>query len=137
MRTPNIGKQHLRAVLTRRSQHDHLMQLEIDWPGSRALLERLAVGLGACYATPLPLRARLSRIVIHAIAAHRAATAARTPDRERFVAFIAGITAVLRPAEHAALALALTHEQRRILGGHLHAVVTPARPSTCAASVDA
>ncbi len=137
MRTPNIGKQHLRAVLTRRSQRDHLMQIEIDWPGSRGLLERFAVGLGACYATETQLRERLSRIVTNAIATHRAAKQARKPDRERFAAFIAGMTAVLRPAEHASLALALTQVQRRILGGHLRAVATTLRPSTRPGSADA
>ncbi|WP_020503511.1 hypothetical protein [Lamprocystis purpurea] len=127
MRTPNIGKQHLRAVLTQRSQRDHLMQVEIDWPGSRGLLERLAVGLGGCYATQPELRERLSRIVTSAIATHRAAKEAHWPDRERFAAFIAGMTAVLRPAEHAALAFALTQAQRRILGGQLRAVATTTR----------
>ena len=60
MRTPNIGKQHLRAVLASRSQRAHLLQAEIDWPGSRALLERFAAGLGACYATDTLLRDRLN-----------------------------------------------------------------------------
>lgn len=103
MRTPNVGKAHLRAVLARRSQRDHPIQVEIDWPGSRALLKRLAVGLGACYGTDTQLRGRLGMIGANAILAHRAAKKARKPDRGRFAAFVSGIGAVLRPAEHAAL----------------------------------
>jgi hypothetical protein len=122
MMTPNIGKQHLRAVLASRSQRAHLLQAEIDWPGSRALLERFAAGLGACYATDTLLRDRLNLIVAGAILGYRAAKQARKPDRERFWGFIAGIAAVLESREHAALALALTPGQRRILGGRLSVV---------------
>ena len=127
MRPPNIGKEHLRAVLSSRSQRAHLLQVEIDWPGSRALLERFAAGLGACYATDTLLRDRLRLIVTNAILSHRMAKQARKPDRERFAAFIAGITVVLASAEHPSLALALTPGQRRILGGRLSVVPTTAR----------
>jgi hypothetical protein len=130
MRTPNIGKQHLRAVLASRSQRAHLLQAEIDWPGSRALLERFAAGLGACYTTDTLLRDRLNLIVAGAILSYRAAKQARKPDRERFAAFVAGIAAVLESREHAAFALALTPGQRRLLGGRLSAVPrrAPVRP---------
>jgi hypothetical protein len=122
---PHRGQVYLRAVLTRRAQRAHLMQIEIDWPGSRGLLERLAAGLSVCYATDAQLCERLSLIVTSAIAAYGAAKRARLPDRERFVAFVAGMTAVLDTPEHPALALAIAPFQRRVLGGRLRAVGKP------------
>ncbi|WP_295391204.1 hypothetical protein [uncultured Thiodictyon sp.] len=129
MNAANVGRQHLNAVLTRRAQRDDLMQIEIAWPDSRALLERLAVGLSTYYATDR-LLARLDVIVSQAITAYGAAKHARQSDRDRFRAFIAGIAAVLEPDEHRALAMALTHAQRRIIGRQLSVVPAPAGRDT-------
>ena len=46
----NMGKRYLNAAL-KRSQRDALTQVEIDWPDSRGLLERLALGLWERYPT--------------------------------------------------------------------------------------
>ena len=55
--------------------------------------------------------------------AHKAAKKAGVPDRECFAAFFEGIVGALEAEEHAILAHAVTADQRRILGGRLHAAL--------------
>ena len=53
-----MANKYLNAAL-RRSQRDALTQVEIDWPDSRGLLERLALGLAAHHPSAEALHARL------------------------------------------------------------------------------
>ena len=120
-----MGKRYLNATL-KRSQREALTQVEIDWPDSRGLLERLALGLWAGYPTDEARYARLQTIAVAAINAHKAAKKAGVPDRERFAAFFEALMGALAASEHAVLAQVMTIDQRRILGRRLRAVL----PST-------
>ncbi len=115
-------KNLLRAVLTKRADREALVQAEIDWPDSRGLLERLALGLRELHTADDVLHARVATIAASAIAAHRAARKAQVPDRERFAAFVQGIEDALDPREQPLLVEAMTAAQRRILGARLSAV---------------
>jgi hypothetical protein len=117
-----MGKSHLNAAL-KRSQRDALTQVEIDWPDSRGLLERLALGLWQQYPTDEARYTRLQAIATAAINAHQVAKKAGVPDRARFVAFFEALMGALAAPEHPVLAQAMTANQRRILGGRLRAVL--------------
>jgi hypothetical protein len=118
-----MGKSDLNAAL-KRSQRDALTQVEIDWPDSRGLLERLALGLGAGDSSDAARSTRLQAIAMAAINAHKAAKKAGVPDRERFAAFFEALMGALAASEHPVLAQAMTANQRRILGGRLRAVLS-------------
>jgi hypothetical protein len=119
MKPRTLGKRLLRAVLTPRAARDALTQAERDWPDSRGLLERLALGLRRLHRTEEILLARLASAATGALAAHRAARKARLPERERFAAFVGGIADALDASERPVLERALTAAQRRVLGGRL------------------
>lgn len=117
----------LNAAL-KRSQRDALTQVEIDWPDSRGLLERLALGLEEQHpADAAALALRLQRLVLTATTAHKEAKKAGVPDRERFAAFFEGILGALVACEHPILAQALTADQRRVLAGRIRVVPTAPR----------
>ncbi|WP_295413008.1 conjugative transfer system coupling protein TraD, partial [uncultured Thiodictyon sp.] len=118
----NMGKRYLNAAL-KRSQRDALTQVEIDWPDSRGLLERLALGLWERYPTDEARYTRLQAIAVAAINAHKVAKKTGVPDRERFAAFFEAIMGALAAPEHPVLAQAMTVNQRRILGRRLRAVL--------------
>ncbi|WP_245561967.1 TraM recognition domain-containing protein [Lamprocystis purpurea] len=65
-RVTTIMRSHLNAAL-KRSQRDALTQVEIDWPDSRGLLERLARGLGAGDPSDAARSTRLQAIAMAAI----------------------------------------------------------------------
>ena len=92
-----MANTYLNAAL-RRSQRDALTQVEIDWPDSRGLLERLALGLAEHHPSAEALHARLQDLVAAATKAHKAAKKAGVPDRERFAAFFEGIVGALDAA---------------------------------------
>jgi hypothetical protein len=115
-------KNLLLAVLTKRADRDALVQAEIDWPDSRGLLERLAVGLREIHTADEILHARIATVAACALVAHRAARKAQVPDRDRFAAFVQGIEDALDPCEQPLLVVAMTDAQRRILGARLAAV---------------
>lgn len=115
-------KNLLLAVLTKRADCEALVQAEIDWPYSRGLLERLAVGLREIHTADEILHARIATVAISALAAHRAARKAQAPERDRFGAFVQGITDALEPSEHRLLVQWMTDAQRRILGVQLSVV---------------
>lgn len=130
-----MSKTLLRAVLTQRADRDALAQAEIDWPDSRGLLERLALGLRERYGEVDFLHARLATIARCAVTAHRTARTAHLPDRERFAAFVQGTTDALDPSEQALLVDAMTAAQRRILDARLDGV--PSAPALAAEATDA
>jgi hypothetical protein len=130
-----MSKTLLRAVLTKRADRDALAQAEIDWPDSRGLLERLALGLRERDGAADLLHARLATVAIRAIAAHRAARKAHVPDRERFAAFVQGIAEALDPSEQGLLIDAMTAAQRRLLDARVDAV--PSEPAFAAEATDA
>ena len=66
-----------------------LCALELDWPGSRALLARLAVALGPARDAPL------TRGLAQALAAYERARRAGVPDAARFAAFVGALEAAL------------------------------------------
>jgi hypothetical protein len=115
-------KNLLLAILTKRADREALVQAEIDWPDSRGLLERLAVGLRELHAADDFLHARIATVAGSALVAHRAARKAQVTDRERFAAFVQGIADALDPSEQPLLAKAMTAAQRRILGARFAAV---------------
>jgi hypothetical protein len=130
-----MSKTLLRAVLTKRADRDALAQAEIDWPDSRGLLERLALGLRERYGADDLLHARLATVAIRAIAAHRAARKAQVPDRERFAAFVQGIGEALDPSEQGLLIDAMTVAQRRLLDARRDG--SPSEPALAAEVTDA
>lgn len=91
----------------RRRDRQTLRALELDWPGSRALLARLAGTLGP------PGDALLGRGLGQALAAYAQARRAGVPDAARFAAFIAALEAALAPATP--LRPLLTPRQRALL----------------------
>ena len=66
-----------------------LCALELDWPGSRALLARLAVALGPAGDAPL------ARGLARALAAYERARRVGVPDAARFAAFVGALEAAL------------------------------------------
>ena len=110
------GAGMLAAALTqvRRAEVGMLRDLELAWPGSRALLARLGVALAA--QNPQEAEACLCRCLCGGLSAYRAARKARTGDPGRFAAFVAGLTEALAdPAQRALVSAALSPLQRRAL----------------------
>ena len=130
-----MSKTLLRAVLTKRADRDALAQAEIDWPDSRGLLERLALGLRERDGADDLLRVRVATIAGSAIAAHRAARKAQAPDRDRFAAFVQGIEEALDPSEQGLLIDAMTAAQRRLLDARRDGI--PSAPALAAEVTDA
>ena len=92
-----------------------LRDLELDWPGSRALLARLGVALVA--QDPRDAQARLGKCLCAGLDTYRAARKARTGDQARFAAFVAGLTeALAEPDRQALVSAALSPLQQRALG---------------------
>ena len=91
-----------------------LRDLELDWPGSRALLARLGVALAA--QDPQEAQTHLRTCLCAGIDAYRAARKARTSDQRRFAAFVAGLTEALEdPDQQALVTAALSPLQQRAL----------------------
>ena len=91
-----------------------LRDLELDWPGSRALLVRLAVALAA--QDQQDAQACLGKCVCASLDAYRAARKARAGDQARFAAFVAGLTEALAdPAQQALVTAELSPLQQRAL----------------------
>lgn len=90
-RLPPAGARTLTRVLAgvRHRDRQTLCALELDWPGSRALLARLAVALGPAGDAPL------ARGLAQALAAYAQARRLGVPDAARFAAFIAALEAAL------------------------------------------
>jgi hypothetical protein len=84
-----------------------LCALELDWPGSRALLARLAVALGPAGDAPL------ARSLGQALAAYEQARQAGVPDAARFAAFVGALDAAL--GSSTPLGPLLTPRQRTVL----------------------
>jgi hypothetical protein len=113
---PPEGAGMLAAVLAqvRHAEVALLRDLELDWPGSRALLARLGVALAA--QNPQEAEACLCRCLCGGLSAYRAARKARTGDPGRFAAFVAGLTeALAEPAQQALVTDALSPLQQRAL----------------------
>ena len=92
---PSEGARLLAAVLAevRPADVGMLRDLELDWPGSRALLARLAMALNA--QDPEAVHEVLGQCLIGGLDAYRAARKARAGDQRRFAAFVAGLTEAL------------------------------------------
>ena len=91
-----------------------LRDLELDWPGSRALLARLGVALAAH--RPEEAQTCLCRCLCGGLDAYRAARRARAGDQARFAAFVAGLTEALAdPDKQALVSAALSPLQQRAL----------------------
>ena len=91
-----------------------LRDLELDWPGSRALLARLGVALAAH--RPEEAQTCLCRCLCGGLDAYRAARKARAGDQARFAAFVAGLTEALAdPDKQALVSAALSPLQQRAL----------------------
>ena len=91
-----------------------LNDLELDWPGSRALLVRLGVALAAH--RPEEAQTCLCKCLCGGLDAYRAARKARTGDQGRFAAFVAGLTEALEdPDQQALVTAALSPLQQRAL----------------------
>jgi len=89
---PPEGVRMLATALAkvRRAYTGMLRDLELDWPGSRALLARLGVALAA--QNPQEAEECLCRCLCAGLDSYRAARKARTSDQRRFAAFVAGLT---------------------------------------------
>ena len=91
-----------------------LRDLELDWPGSRALLARLAMALNAH--DPDGEHDVLGRCLRGGLGAYRRSRAARDGDQRRFAAFFAGLTETLNePDQRALVAASLSPLQQRTL----------------------
>ena len=91
-----------------------LRDLELDWPGSRALLTRLGAALLA--QDPQDAQACLGKCLCAGLDAYRAARKVRTGDQARFAAFVAGLTEALAdPDRQALVTAALSPLQQRAL----------------------
>ena len=90
-RLPPAGARTLTRVLlgVRHRDRQTLCALELDWPGSRALLARLAVALGPAGDAPL------ARSLAQALAAYEQARRVGVPDATRFAAFVGALEAAL------------------------------------------
>jgi hypothetical protein len=91
-----------------------LRDLELDWPGSRALLARLGLALAAH--EPDGAHVVLGKCLSGGLGAYRAARLARIGDQARFAAFVAGLTeALAEPHRQALVTDALSPLQERAL----------------------
>ena len=109
VRLPPAGARTLTRVLAgvRHRDRQTLCALELDWPGSRALLARLAVALGPAGDAPL------ARGLAQALAAYAQARRVGVPDAARFAAFVNTLEAALAPSTP--LRPLLTPRQRAVL----------------------
>ena len=91
VRLPPAGARTLTRVLAgvRHRDRQTLCALELDWPGSRALLARLAVALGPAGDAPL------ARGLARALAAYEQARRVGVPDATRFAAFVGALETAL------------------------------------------
>ena len=113
---PPEGARMLATALAkvRRSYAGMLRDLELDWPGSRALLARLGVALAA--QNPQEAEECLCKCLCTGLDSYRAARKARTGDQGRFAAFVAGLTYGLAdPDQQALVTAALSPLQQRAL----------------------
>ena len=113
---PPDGAQMLATALAkvRRTYTGILRDLELDWPGSRALLARLGAALAA--QNPQDAEECLCKCLCAGLDAYRAARKARTGDQRRFAAFVAGLTQGLAdPAQQVLVTAALSPLQQRAL----------------------
>ena len=94
-------------VGVRHRDRQTLCALELDWPGSRALLARLAVALGPAGDVPL------ARSLAQALAAYERAPRVGVPDAARFAAFVGALEAAL--GSSMPLRPVLTPQQRALL----------------------
>jgi len=108
-RLPPSGARTLTRVLAgvRHRDRQTLCALELDWPGSRALLARLAVALEPAGEAPL------ARSLAQALAAYEQARRVGVPDAARFAAFVNTLEAALAPSTP--LRPLLTPRQRAVL----------------------
>jgi hypothetical protein len=114
--TPPEGARMLATALAkvRRTYTGMLRDLELDWPGSRALLARLGVALAAN--NPQEVEECLCRCLCTGLDSYRAARNARTGDQRRFAAFVAGLAEGLADSDQQALLTAtLSPLQQRAL----------------------
>ena len=117
---PPEGARLLAAVLAevRPADVGMLRDLELDWPGSRALLARLGVALAA--QEPEGAHVVLGKCLSGGLGAYRAARLARIGDQARFAAFVTGLTESLAEPHRQALvtdALSPLQERALRLGG--------------------
>jgi len=113
---PPDGAQMLATALAkvRKTYTGMLRDLELDWPGSRALLARLGVALAA--QNPQEAEQCLCKCLCAGLDAYRAARKARTGDQWRFAAFVSGLTQGLAdPDQQALVTAALSPLQQRAL----------------------
>jgi len=113
---PREGARMLATALAtvRRNYTGMLRDLELDWPGSRALLARLGIALAA--QNPQEADECLCRCLCAGLDAYRTARKARTGDQQRFAAFVAGlIQGLADPAQKALVTAALSPLQQRAL----------------------
>jgi hypothetical protein len=108
-RLPPAGARTLTRVPAgvRHRDRQTLCALELDWPGSRALLARLAVALGPAGDAPL------ARSLAQALAAYEQARRVGVPDAARFAAFVGALEAAL--GSSTPLRPLLTPRQRAVL----------------------
>ena len=113
---PPEGARLLAAVLAevRPADVGMLRDLELDWPGSRALLARLGAVLVA--QDPQDAQACLGKCLCAGLDAYRAVRKARAGDQRRFAAFVAGLAEALDdPDQRALVAASLSPLQQRAL----------------------
>ena len=113
---PPEGARLLAAVLAEVRPADvrTLRDLELDWPGSRALLARLAMALNAH--DPDVVQDVLGQCLLEGLADYRRSRAARDGDQRRFAAFVAGLSETLaEPDQRALVAASLSPLQQRTL----------------------
>ena len=113
---PPEGARMLATALAkvRRTYTGMLRDLELDWPGSRALMARLGIALAG--QNPQKAEECLCKCLCAGLDAYSAARKARTGDQGRFAAFVAGLTQGLAdPAEQALVTAALSPLQQRAL----------------------
>ena len=114
---PPEGALLLAAVLAevRPADVGMLRDLELDWPGSRALLARLGAVLVA--QDPQDAQACLGKCLCAGLDTYRAARKACTGDQARFAAFVVGLMeALAEPDRQALVSAALSPLQQRALG---------------------
>ena len=113
---PPEGARLLAAALAevRPAESGMLRDLELDWPGSRALLARLGVALAAQDSERAHVV--LGKCLRGGLGAYRAARLARIGDQARFAAFVTGLNeALAEPQQQALLTDALSPLQERAL----------------------
>jgi hypothetical protein len=113
---PPEGARMLATALAkvRRTYTGMLRDLELDWPGSRALLARLGVALAA--QNPQESEACLCKCLCTGLDAYRAARKERIGDQGRFAAFVAGLIQGLAEPDQQALVVAVLNPlQQRAL----------------------